>query len=180
MSIESDVYNYLKTQTAEAAAIRSDLDAVQADINSGRFTQETMRDEMYPRRDSLRVRLTSLVEETDRKARSLVSEYQDKLRKADCLNPEQINDDVKLLNAGITLLPRDIESLLERNKDNPTMTQIIIRFAREHDIECGAYYFGHEREIRDSENINAAISLYTSHWMKQPNASAMLDKFFCE
>lgn len=175
--IENDVYSLLKERTEQAAAVSTNLSAVNAEIKSGRYTSEALK-EYYDKQSDLRGKLNSIVEGADRDARQLVAAYQDKLRDEDCLDPKELTDDVKLLSSGLPLLPRDLKMILERNKGNRTMLQLTLRYAKQHDIDLGTYYTGNEQKIKDANNLLTTIGLYTSHWMKENNAATMLDRFF--
>jgi len=177
--ITNDVYNVLKSRTEETRKTLAEINAIEEEIAGDKWNMHTVNAELYPKRSELRSKLHRQIESAGQEARQLVKKYQDELRAADNLDPSALNDDVRLLNCGVNLDKRDIMAMLERNKGNPTMTQLAMRYAREHQLEVPTYFYGHEQEIKDAENVNIAIDLYCSHWMDKDNASEILDKFFC-
>lgn len=69
----------------------------------------------------------------------LCEEYKVELRKADALNGNDLTDDAKLLSSGVKLSKKDLEYMLDRNKGNNTMTQLILRYADENGMKMGVY-----------------------------------------
>ena len=69
----------------------------------------------------------------------LCEKYASELSAEDALKGSELTEDAKLLNSGIKLNKRDYEAMLERNKGNRTMTQLIYRSAEEAGLKMGNY-----------------------------------------
>lgn len=111
-------------------------------------------------------------------AKALVAKYRADAEKRNNLDPAELTDDVKLFQTGIPLLPRDIQAILERNSGNRTMTQLALRYAKEHGIETGGTnYTGGEAE-RQTANALDEIIRYYSRWIDKRNAKDVLRRFF--
>jgi len=173
------VRNNLENSTQKITAKIDRLEELNKIAQSGRYTQKALVQEVYPERDRLRREIQDDAEAARRAARKLVTAYQDRLRDEDNLDPAQITDDIKLFTAGIPLLSRDINAILARNSANRTMTQITLRYAKEHDIDIGrVYYIGNEEKISQAEQVSSVIDMYCDRWISKPGGGEMLDKFF--
>ena len=177
--IHNDVYNLLLQRTAVAQETIAEIAEADAKINSGRYSAETVNGELNPLRDKLKKQLEKEIDDANRDAKKLVVDYQNKLRDEDTLKPEELTDDVRLLTAGVKLLPRDIFAMLNRNESNHTMQQLILRYAQENEIDLGKVIFvGNQQAIQNAEEILPAIDMYTSHWMSTDRAENILARFF--
>lgn len=177
MGIVSDVYDVLRERTREANQVREELTAVEEKIDSEKYSKLGVS-ELQLERNALKQKINGICNSALIESNKIVSDYQEQLRNEDCLNPSELTDDVRLLSAGIPLLPRDVKAILERNKNNRTMTQLALRYAKEHDLDIGAQYIGNQEKIEAAEGVNYAANVYTSHWMKTDMAEEMLDKLF--
>ena len=176
-NITQTVYNALEARTDEIAKVVTEREALTEKINSNRYTTEVLNREMYPKKEELTRKLRSMSYEALQEAKNLIEEYKAEVQKKNDLNPEEITDDIKLLQPGIVLTARDIIGIVERNKGNKTMEQIAIRYAQEHKIETGLYYHGMAEEMQTAKNIEGLL-IYYERWIDKPNAKEMLRKFF--
>ena len=88
---------------------------------------------------------------------ALCNEYIDELDAEDALDPKQlVPEDVALLRSGITLTRRDLMAMWDRNKDNKTMQQVIVRHCRENNIEEGFTYEGNGQKIQNVKAVPMA------------------------
>ena len=178
--ITNKVYNSLKESTAEIAGKCAEYDRLVEKAKSGRYSQEALTKEIYPKRDALKREIADDSARALEKATALVRDYQEEMRRADNLNPADITDDVKLFTAGIKLKARDIQGIIERNQGNATMLQIALRYAEENGVDMGSnrpLYIGHSQQIQGGENLIGVINIY-GRWINTPRAAEMLDKFF--
>ena len=177
-NIVQNVYDALKADTEDITRIVVRRDELEDAIKSGKYTPQALRDEIYPERDNLRGQVAGKREAAINKAKALVQQYRQEAANLDNLDPAELTDDVKLLQSGVALLPRDIHGILERNKGNRTMTQIVLRYAQEHNIDVGGLtYIGGQQEKQTADNLDTLIDYY-GRWIDKRNAVEMLDKFF--
>lgn len=177
-NIVQTVYSTLETRTDEISKDIAERDKLEEKIKSGRYSPQALKDDIYPKRDALRRKIQDASAGAIQEAKNLVEQYRQDAAKLNNLNPAELTDDVKLLQSGITLLPRDIQGILERNKGNRTMTQIVLRYAKEHDIDTGGtFYIGGQQEEQTARGLDT-ILLYYKNWIDKPNAKEMLTKFF--
>ena len=177
-NIVQTVYSTLETRTDEISKVIAERDALEEKIKSGRYSPQTLKDEIYPKRDALKSKVQSMCDSAMKEAENHVAQYRADAAELNNLDPAELTDDVKLLQSGITLLPRDIQGMLKRNSGNRTMTQIILRYAKEHNIETGGtYYIGGQQEEETARGLDTIISYYAK-WIDKPNAKDMLTKFF--
>lgn len=172
-----EVYEYLSKKTDEINKLLRTSEAIEEKIRSGRYSDAVVRQELKPQRDDLKAEIRQKSEKAIRDAREKVNEYRQKIQAENTLNPKDLTDDIKLLRAGITLNADDLRAMLDRNSENKTMVQIILRFAKEHDINVGVYYTGGDEEKATADELDNILSYYAD-WIGTPQASDTLDKFF--
>lgn len=176
----NNVYNTLKTSTAELHKKIAEYNALKEKEKSGIYSREYLEKNVRPKMAELKREIERDKAAAISGAKGIVAAYQDELRDKDNLHPEDITEDAKLFTAGIKLKRRDIEAILARNQDNATMTQIALRYAEENGVDLGRdkkYYYGHQAEIQEAEGVTGAVSYY-DRWIDKPNAGEMLNKFF--
>lgn len=174
----NSVYNTLKAGTAGLQKKLNEYEILTKQEKSGIFSKEYLEKEIRPRIKELRHSIEKDKAATISSARDIVKAYQDELREKDILRAEDITEDARLFTAGIKLNKQDLEAILARNTDNPTMTQIALRYAQENKIDLGGkVYVGHQAEIQRADGI-ASIVDYYNRWIDDPDAGNMLNKFF--
>lgn len=177
-NIVETVYTNLKESTEGIAEKVSAYNKLVEMEKSGNYTAQMIQNDIRPKRYGLKNDIEKDKEAAISKANALVRAYQDELREKDNLRPEDITEDAKLFNVGVKLKPRDVEAIISRNADNPTMVQLALRYAEENGIDIGKrFYVGHQAQIREAENLLGVIHYY-ANWIDQDNAFRMLDKFF--
>lgn len=177
-NINKTVYYYLKEANKEIAKLRKTYNENEEKIKSNRYTPQFKKEGLIPKREELRRKLQLACEDSIRDAKNLVAQYRKDAAELDNLNPADITDDIKLLSPGIKLLPRDIQGMLKRNEDNRTMVQIIMRYAKENNLDVGYnVYLGGEAERLTADALDTIINSY-SRWIDTDNADSMLEKFF--
>ena len=179
MNIRADLINILNEKADAIGKLATRRDELERDIKSGRFTSAAVGKELQPELMNVRVAISETKDETRRAVAQLVNRYVGELERADALNPDEVNEgDVKLLNSGVELTKRDLTVMLERNQGNRTMTQMILRWARAHDVDMGLAFIGNEKLIADAKQLPGVVGLWISHWADQPNAKDMIQKMF--
>lgn len=174
----NNVYSSLKENTAAIAGKIAEYRKLEAQEKSGDYSREYLEKKLRPQMLELKHSIERDKEAALSGARGIVEAYQNELRDKDNLHPEDITEDAKLFTAGIKLNRRDIEAILERNKENATMTQIALRYAEENGVDLGRkIYIGHQAEIQQAGGVKSAIDYYAK-WIDKDNAGDMLNKFF--
>lgn len=177
-NIVQTVYSTLESHTDEISKVIAERDALEEKAKSGRYTPQALKDDIYPKRDELRRKVQSMCDSALQEAKGHVEQYRRDAAAMNNLDPAELTDDVKLLQSGITLLPRDIQGILKRCEGNRTMTQIVLRYAKEHDIDTGGtFYIGGQQEEQTARGLDTILTYY-KNWIDKPNAKEMLTKFF--
>ena len=180
MNIIETVYDTLKESTKEVQKVVEEKTQLEEKVRTGRYSVKTVNDEIKPRIDDLKQKILSMKEKTFADAKALVDGYRNEIDEQNNLDPKEINDDIKLLQAGIPLTVRDVEAILKRNENNRTMTQLAIRYAAQHDLKIeNSYKF--EREQNEAKAVADALDqalTYFPNWIDTGKAYDMLDKFF--
>ena len=147
-------------------------------IKENRYSRQALEKEIYPQRDALRAEIRTKSEGAIKEAKGLIEKYRQDAEALNDLDPAEITDDIKLLQAGIPLLPRDIQAILKRNSSNRTMTQLALRYAEEHKIDThGTFYIGGQQEKETADTLDGML-YYVEKYIDKPDAQTMIDKFF--
>ena len=177
-NIVRTVYQTLKDGTERIGKSVAELNALEAEIRANRYSTQTMKNEIYPKCDSLRAKIRDGKADVIRAAKAHVAQYRQDVEKMNDLNPDELTSDLQLLQGGIPLTSRDILAIVERNKNNRTMLQIALRIAAERGIDVhGTFFIGGEAERENAKNLDALIDLYSER-IGQDNAAELLDRFF--
>lgn len=177
-NIVQTVYDSLEAATTEIDKTRSEYAAIEKKIKEGRYSNQTLQKEIYPRRDALRGKIRTDSERAIKAAHDTIATYRADAEALSDLDPSAITDDVKILQAGVTLTARDIQAIINRNPDNRTMIQIALRYAKEHNIDMkGTYYIGGQQEKETANNLDGIVNYYAK-WIDKENAHDMLRRFF--
>lgn len=176
-NIYQAVYDTLSEGTENLREQKDSLKRLEEKVDSGRYSSTTLQREVYPKRDELKRSIRGEADKIIDNAKNMIAEHEEELRKLDVLNPSDITDDVRLFSSGIVLNANDIKGILERNKENRTMTQIALRYAEAHNIEVDVMYNKSSNVIRELDGLKEAVSRY-SRWIDKDNASTILNQFF--
>ena len=154
MRTKRDFYNQVNGVVKEGLKslqnLSDQLDKVNKDISSGKYSPEYIREKLLPEKDSLRRQISDVRSRANKEAQRICDEYTDELRAQDDLDPSFLTEDVKLLQAGVKLTQRDIKAMLNRNADNHTMTQVILRYCKENNIDAGGVHYVGNKPIIDN------------------------------
>ena len=176
-NIVQSVFDSLDADTTEIGKTVAEYEELETKIKDGYFGNQALKDEIYPKRDALKSKIRTDSANAMKKAKGLVEQYRQDAEKLNDLDPSAITDDIRLLQAGVALNARDINAILDRNKDNRTMTQLTLRYAKEHDIDVKTIYVGGQAEAETARNLDGIIGYYEK-WIDKKDAKNILRKFF--
>ena len=177
-NIVKDVYTTLQKRAEEIGKAVAERDKLEEKIKSGRYSSQTLNTEIYPKRDALQREIRNSTDNAIKEAKALIEQYRKDADALNDLNPAELTDDIKLLQAGIPLLPRDIQAILKRNSSNRTMTQLALRYAEEHKIDThGTFYIGGQQEKETADTLDGLL-FYVEKYLDKPDAKEMINKFF--
>ena len=142
-NIMSSIVSDLEARTNELAPAIEKAAKLDADIKGGRYSQAAIKDELLPARDAVRAQIREAQEAAKQAIAEKINAHITDLERLDALSPEELTDDCKLLSSGIALTESDIRFMLERNAKNRSMSQIILRYARDHGIKTNVAYVDH-------------------------------------
>ena len=176
-NIVQTVYDTLEARTAEIAEIRTEYDKMEAMATSGKYTRKALEKDVFPKRDALKRQMQDQSAAAIKEARGLIDQYRADVAAESNLDPLMLTEDIELLKPGIVLLPRDIAAILERNAGNKTMTQITLRYAKEHGIDTRGIHVPNDNEETIARNLENIVYYYEK-WIHTPRATKMLHTFF--
>ena len=97
------------------------------------------------------------------------AEYVKELHKANQINPDDLTDDIKLLQAGVALSADDLTVLFDRNAGNNTMQKLISDFAKQYNRDIQRYYRPANIDfIKGVESIPETMKVVLK-WNDKPN-----------
>ena len=177
-NIVGSVYSTLQSGTEAMHKGMDEYKALDEKINSGLYTQKMINEEFLPKKTELKSQYESTISKALSDAYSLIDNYESEVAEMDSLDPAEITDDIKLLQSGIKLTDRDLKSMLKRNEDNRTMTQLILRYAEEKKIEVGSVYQSSLSRERQKINGLREVTKRYERYMYDDDAKDVLDRFF--
>ena len=175
--LKKDIYNTLTESGAELNKMQKELKETVGKIESGNFSAEYIKNYLEPQRIAKKEQIRAKKAGALHDAKELVRKYQKAEKSKDALNPDDITDDLKLLAPGIILTADDIYAMLDRNEDNATMQQIILRYADAHEIKTGRTYSGHKGNADAAENLIQVIDT-CEKWLTDDRCEDVLTQFF--
>lgn len=151
----------IKKAIEECNAKGTEINKVIEEIKSGKYTPDTIRNELNPKKNRLNGEINTIQENAIKAVNDNIRDYFEKVDRRWNLMGDEINEDAKLLNAGVKLTNSDIDALMQRNADNNTMLRLICDYAEQNNIRI--------------ENNGAHIKYYNDMNSKD-RAEAMSEK----
>ena len=144
------------------------------------FSARYFAEKLQPELSALHLQLEKAKSGTIEKAVALVDAEIAECERADELDGSQLTDDARLLGVGVKLTEKDLRAILDRNRDNATMTQLVQRYAEQHDINLGAdrVFVGHLQDIQALKDLKGTIETYVPGWLDLPEADSMIAAAF--
>lgn len=155
-----------------------EYERLKSERDSGMYDIRHINSEITPKMSEVRRELQKIQETTSQKVQELSEAQKKELRHSDSLNPEDLTEDIKLLQSGLSLKERDIEAILERNSDNRTMTQLALRYAEEHGLEVSTMYRSASSESRLLDSISGAVKTAIRNYDNSSGYNKMRDMIF--
>ena len=141
---KSDFYWDIKSVVDEAIAdikeLESDKKKLENEMKSSKFQQSYIKKEMLPMIEGKNRAIEERKAAANKQIKALADDYVNELNEANELRGEDLTDDAKLLTAGVKLTGNELEKIFDRYGDNPTMQQIVYRYADEHDIKLNRVF----------------------------------------
>ena len=165
MDIINDVVKVLNDSHNECLAIADQIEDYESRIKSGNYSDQYTKETLQPKIDAWRRSIDEIKDQSRRSVHDLTAKFVEEVRRADELNPADMTDDCKLLNVGVKLTANDLRAIVNRNPNNRTMLQLVLRYADEHGIDTGMTY-----DLSDR---------YIKQWMgDRRNGSKVLERYF--
>ena len=156
-------------------------------IKSKRYTPDIVSKELVPELQNIKREINKRKEEGCKAIRTCSDEYIIELRKADQLNPDNLTDDIKLLQSGVALSADDLTMLFDRNAGNSTMQKLITDFAKQHDRDIQRYYRPANADLIMSVNTIPEAMQTVLNWYNKPSIYEQLigegskfEQYFCK
>lgn len=182
-----DIRGIVKSVIDELTELDKQEKAIEDKIKSNRYSPKIVQDELKPELTSIRRKREAMREDGVSAVRTRTNEYIAELRKADQLNPDNLTDDIKLLQSGIALSVDDLEMLFDRNAGNSTMQKLITDFAKQHDRDIQRYYRPANADIISGVKSIPEVMRIVLKWHNKPDIfnnhvgeGSDLDKFLCD
>lgn len=156
-------------------------DGLKDAVREGKYSQAYVNEQVQPQISELNRGIERATAEAEQKANAICDAYTAQLEAEDVLDGSQLTDDVRLLNCGITLNERDIAALLEKNKGNATMIQVLARYANEHGLDTNYRYWGNAGRIQHAKSVRSVAAQYIRNWITDvKQGERLLERYFTE
>lgn len=134
------------TKITDLTTKRNTLDKM---IKSGNFAGQKLH-ELNKEFTATRVEISDERKHQLDKVKAMCSEFAEVLRQEDDIDPKDVDQvDLELLKNIDLLTDRDLKAMLDRNSDNRTMLQMILRVSKQHGRSLGIEYAGNENLIQN-------------------------------
>lgn len=164
-----DIRNLVTSTIEDLNEFEKQAKAIDAKIKSGKYSNETVQKDLMPQMQDIKRKMEMRREVGCSAVRTRADEYIAELRAADQLNPDNLTDDIKLLQAGVALSADDLETLFDRNAGNSTMQKLIVDYAKQHDRDIGRSYRPlHADLMRSVDSIPEAMGVAIK-WHNKPH-----------
>lgn len=130
-----DIRAVVDEAIADIREIEAEKKKLENEMKSSKFQQSYIKKEMLPMIEGKKRDIEARKAAANKQIKALADSYISELNEANELRGEDLTDDAKLLTAGVKLTGNELEKLFDRYGDNPTMQQIVYRYADEHDVE---------------------------------------------
>lgn len=163
--LKKDVYYCMIDGHKSALEKQTEIASIDKKLQSGLYTAAGMERLKAEKAEKER-EIENIKYQTIAAAGDIVDKYIEDCYTADAINPDDITDDVKILELPTTVSRNDLMNILKRNEDNSTMQQIVLRYAEQHGIDLdGLQYTGHSDEIQGANNLKGTFQPYFFRWI---------------
>lgn len=171
----------LEESRANIAELVTKRDGLKDGVREGKYSQQHVNEHINPQIAELNTDIERATVEAERKANAICDAYTAQLEAEDVLDGSQLTDDVRLLSCGISLTERDICALLEKNRGNPTMVQVLSRYANEHGLGINYRYMGNAMSIQYAKSVRSVAAQYIKNWITDvKQGERLLERYFTE
>lgn len=160
--------------------------AIENKIKSKRYSPKVAETELKPKLTNIKKSRETRREDGVSAVRTRTEEYIAELRKADQLNPDNLTDDIKLLQSGVALSADDLAMLFDRNTGNSTMQKLISDFAKQHNRDIQRYYRPTNAELIQSVEKVPYTMQVVLKWHNKPDVyeeligeESQFGEYFC-
>ena len=165
-----DIRSIVNSAVEDLTELEKREKAIEDKIKSKRYTPDIVSNELMPELNSIKREIISRKESGNKAVRARSDEYISELRKSDELNPDNLTDDIKLLQSGGALSADDLATLFDRNAGNSTMQKLITDFAKQHGRDIQRYYRPTNADLIASVNTVPEVIKTVLKWHNNPSA----------
>ena len=137
---------------------------VKAELDKLRAARADYSDKRYAElMNELETKKANILKEAQKKVDSLVEAYNERF--TDTLDGTQLTPDADLLRDGFQLSGKDLNEMFDRSAGNPTMQQLIQRYAEKNRIEGYSRVYVTAEQRKEDARV---LSRYASSAFKRP------------
>lgn len=167
------VMELLKDAALKKRETARQIEAVTKKIDSGDYSEKRIA-ELQRERAALTKSLRDIDYFALKELNELIEDVKRGLNAEVALNGSDVTDDTKLLAFNLT--EREVVGLLEKNLKNPTMTQLILKYANERGLKLGLTYAGNKKELNALNGLPAVVETA----LRQYKNLSFIDRVFDE
>lgn len=165
---KSKFYWDIKAAVDEAIADIRELEAekqkLENEMKSSKFQQSYIKKEMLPMIEGKKRAIETRKAAANKQIKALADDYVNELNEANELRGEDLTDDAKLLTAGVKLTGSELEKIFDRYGDNPTMQQIVHRYADENNVKLNRALTFNNSPLIEAVSCTPAICEAVIKW----------------
>lgn len=160
-----EFYHAVKNEVQAGRVVMNErkqrIQTLEGKVRSGKYTQEYIN-ELEAQIRVLKKEIEDEAHVRQKNVSSLIREMEQTLKEEVSLRGEDITADARLLE--YTLKEEEVVTLLERHSSNPTMTQLILKYAKDHGMDLKIQFVGNKSFFDQFDEIFNMVQVALRHY----------------
>ena len=144
-----------------------EYEKLRANRENGKYSYEYLTTTIIPKMNLLKREMDDIQYHVNVFVRSITEMRKESLKDFDRIRPEELTEDVKLLQGGLILEERDVQGIIDRNPGNRSMVQLALRYAEQHGMRIKADYASAQSMKQSYDAISGSVATVVK-WYDSP------------
>ena len=179
-NLNSDIKRFLRGKRIELEKLVDERQKIKDQLEDDRLDVVYKQNVLMPKHGEIRHKINLKKAEVDSAVKQMTEQAKQQVFALNDIKGEDLTEDAKLFSCGVKLSEKDVEKIIDRNGNNPTMIQLSLRYAKENGLKVQRVYNNHSAEMKACDDQYSIAHLYIDHWIDKDNSADMLEKFYPE
>ena len=177
MTVEKQIKNYLRDKSYEIYSLIEKKGQLEDELHDPDYSEEHNQ-KVFRELGDIRVKIGNMQNQAMNECLKIINQYRDEIKSSYRLRVEDITDDAKLFNLGVTLPLEEVENIFDRNAGNTTMQKLTMMYAHQHGLRMHGNRVVVNPNVVNANALENTTRMYVDHWLDKSNSAGMLEKFF--